>query len=203
MKGTLIRRWREVLRKRTVVLIAIIIGLILLSVSVYILIFKPSPERILVEGKPVEIGSRSLHPEKTKVDARAWFDFVYEPDVKPLWIEIVFIELDVNNTYCFQNMFLNPHPDGADWVVEGSITFGGPSSQRVWEGYRMTLPFRPGVQLMSYFKLRDGNKIDVVLPFYVLKEKVVEGVSFWIDHMYVGELKFSVEVQGEIPPEYR
>ena len=58
------------------------------------------------------------------------------------------------------------------------------------------------LKLGSNFKLRDGNRVDAVLPFYVLKEKVVKGVSFWIDHMYVGELEFSVEVQGEIPPEY-
>lgn len=57
------------LRKRAFVLLVIIIGLILLGIAVYELKFKPNPGRILVEGKPVEIGSRSLHPEKTKVEA--------------------------------------------------------------------------------------------------------------------------------------
>jgi len=209
------------LSKRTVVLLVIIIGLILFGIAIYVLKFKLSPERILVEGKPLEFGSVSLHPEKSKVEVMAWFDYPYEPSV--LWIEITFIELDVNGTYTFQNMFLNPHTGWSpetDRVVEGSITFGFPAPEperiliiegkpveiihrRVSEGYKMTLAFRPGDQLGSNFKLRDGNRVDVVLPFYVLKEKVVEGVSFWIDHMYVGELEFSVEVQGEPPPELK
>ena len=52
----------------------------------------------------------------------------------------------------------------------------------------------------SDFKLRDGSRGDAVLPFYILVEKCMHGHVFY-DHKHVGEIEFSVEVQGEIPPD--
>lgn len=40
--------------------------------------------------------------------------------------------------------------------------------------------------------------VDVVLPFCILEKVEYDGVMY--DHKYVGEIEFSVEVQGEIPP---
>lgn len=61
---------------------------------------------------------------------------------------------------------------------------------------RITFP-----ELGSEFKSRNGNRADVVLPFYILEEVKYNGIMY--DHKRVGEIEFSVEVQGEIPPEYR
>lgn len=110
------------------------------------------------------------------------------------------MELDVNNTYCFLQVGLNPHPGKEpteETTFEAVQTFGG--RDRLSEGDIIRVTF---LELGSTFKLRNGNRLDAVLPFFVLKEKVVEEVSFWIDHMYVGEIEFSVKVRGDIPPEY-
>lgn len=194
-------RWREVLSKRTIILLVIILGLISVGIAVYVKLYLYS-ERILVEGEPVYIWAYSFHPERCKVNATAWWEpYPYGPD--KLRMEITLVELDVNNTYHLGSVWLNPHYGQEPYeetTVEGAATFitQFPKS----EGDIIHVTFGEE-DLGSEFKLRDGNRVDVVLKFSVLKEKVVEGVSFWIDHMYVGELKFSVEVQGEIPPEYR
>ena len=181
-------RVREVLNKRTIFVLAIILGLILFGIAIYVLKFKPNPERIWVEGEPVEIGSVSLYPEQSKVEATAWFEY------GELYMDVTLVELDVNDTYCYLQISLNPHPET---TVEASQTFGG--YDRMSEGDVIHIHF---LELGSNFKLRDGNRVDAVLPFYVSKEKIVERQSFWANHMYVGEIEFSVEVQGEIPSEY-
>ena len=82
-------------------------------------------------------------------------------------------------------------------TFEASQTFGG--CDRMSEGDVIHLHF---IEFGSNFKLRDGNRVDAVLPFYFLVEKKVEEHVFY-DHKYIGEIEFSVEIQGEIPPEYR
>ena len=111
-------------------------------------------------------------------------------------MDVTLVELDVNDTYCFLQVSLNPHP-GKEPIVEASQTFGGCDTMS--EGDVIHIHFH---ELGSNFKLRNGNRVDAVLPFYILVEKKVEGHVFY-DHKYVGEIEFSVEVQGEIPPEYR
>ena len=40
-------------------------------------------------------GSRSLHPERSRVEATAWFDH------GELYMDVTLVELNVNDTYCF------------------------------------------------------------------------------------------------------
>ena len=171
-------KWRGVIGKRTIVLLVIILGLTAFGIA-YL---------------SMRYGSRSLHPERSRVEATAWFDH------GELYMDVTLVELDVNDTYCFLQISLNPHPGKEpmeETTVEASQTFGG--CDRMSEGDVIHIHF---LNLGSNFKLRDGNRVDAVLPFYILVEKKVEGHVFY-DHKYVGEIEFSVEVRGEIPPEYR
>lgn len=85
---------REVLSRHTIFVLAIILGLILFGIAIYVIEFKPSSERILVEGESVEISSVSLYPEQSKVEANAWFEY------GELYMDITLLELDVNEEVC-------------------------------------------------------------------------------------------------------
>ena len=156
---------------------------------------------MLVEGKPVEIGSYSLHSEQSKVEAKAWWEHdPYPMEGETEWqirVDVKMVELDVNRTY----YFLGARFQG------GHSVFGSGKAYSEGDVLRMGFhklshgTFGNGTVVYGW-ELTDGNKIDVILPFYVMKEKVVEGVSFWIDHMKVGEIEFSVEVEGEPPPQF-
>ena len=170
-------RWNEVISKRTIVSLVMILGLAAFGIA-YL---------------SIRYGSRPLHPERSRVEATAWFDH------GELYIDVTLVELDVNDTYCFLQISLNPHPGKEpmeETTFEASQTFGG--CDRMSEGDVIHIHF---LKLGSNFKLRDENRVDTVLPFYILVEKKVEGHVFY-DHKYVEEIEFSIEVQGEIPPEY-
>jgi hypothetical protein len=208
MKKKADRGISEMFGKRTIVVLAIIVGLSLSGVSVYMMHSKSSPERILVEGKPVYFGSVSLHPENSKVEATAfWGHNLYprEGSSETEWQIHVFVklvELDVNRTYRFQNAWFYGEDLNKEPVIGDSSTFYAGISYsegdviQILFGSLTHAAFGNGTIYYTW-KLKTGNTIDVVLPFYVIKETVVEGQSFWAETMPVGELKFSVKVDGE------
>jgi hypothetical protein len=200
------------LSKRTIVVLVIIVGLSLSGVIAYMQHSGSSPERILVEGKPVYVDSVSLHPENSKVEATAlWEHNVYsrEGSSQTEWQIHVFVklvELDVNRTYRFQNAwFYGEDPNKQPAIGDSSTFYAGISYSegdviQIVFGSLTHATFDNGTACYTW-KLKIGNTIDVVLPFYVIRETVVEGQSFWAETMPVGELKFSVMVEGEPPPE--
>lgn len=185
-------------KKRIVMIVVVILGLIIL-LGIAVLRFRPSSERILIEGKPVEIGSCSLHPVQSKVEATAWWHHnPYPSELETEWqiyVDVKMVELDVNGAY----YFLDAHFQGGGSVFGAGIPYSeGDVLHMVFS--RLNYGTFSNGTVVYDFELRDG-KIDVVLPFYVKKEKIVEGESFWIDHLKVGEIEFSVEVEGEGPPQ--
>lgn len=178
-------RWREVLSKRTIILLVIILGLV--AVGIAFLFIKPS--------------SQSLHPEQCRVDVVAWWDYnPHEPE-KSLYMNLTFVELDVNGTYCFSEVWLNPQTgtlEGKGSITHGCAWYEGQIEKGISEGD--TLHARSD-ELYTGFQLRNGNRVDVVLPFYILEKVEYDGTMY--DRKQVGQLEFSVEVQGETPPEYR
>jgi len=177
-------KWREVLSKRAVFSLVVILGLTAFGIA-YLFI---------------RSGSRCLHPEQSEVQATAWFEsYPYGPD--KLHLEIRLVELDVNDTYCFQSICLNPHygeEPGQEMTCEAAATFGGCDKMSEGDVISITFP-----ELGSEFELRNGNRVDVVLSFYILERVETEGGGVRYDHKKVGEIEFSVNVQGEIPPGYR
>jgi len=113
---------RKVLSKRTIVsLVIIILGLMVFGI-------------VYLSTGP---SSSSLHPEQSRVEATAWFDH------GELYMDMTLVELDVNDTYCFLQITLNPSPDGR--TAEASQTFGG--CDRMSEGDVIHIHFLKRFQL--------------------------------------------------------
>lgn len=57
----------------------------------------------------IKLESNFLHPEHCEVSAVAWWDYNPNEPEKSLHMNLTFVELDANATYCFGDVWLNPH----------------------------------------------------------------------------------------------
>ena len=144
--------------KKVIVVLVVIVVLGLTALIAYLSTIPGSP-------------SSNLHPEQSKVEAIAWWHHNPYPGETSgtewqIHMEVKFVKLDANNTYLFDSAVLNPY-HGDDPNLEGTCeahsTFG--SGHLFSEGDVVRIHF---AELYDNFHLMNGNRIDIVLPFYIL-----------------------------------
>jgi hypothetical protein len=147
---------------------------------------------VLLSIKP---RSSSLYPEELEIEAIAWWQ--PDADEPELHVEITLVKLDVNDFYYLRDALLNPHNGEKEAYADLGL------GVRVAEGDVVRFTFG---EFSNDFQLRKGDRVDIVLPFYDMERVVMDtrqGRAVRERLKCIGEIGFSVEVQGELPLEFR